>query len=650
MAGFDYRPSNTPNRLESQLDAANNHVHGVNDIVAKRLGQMTDLTNNMVSKANSAIGNLANFSLGDTGAAPVPGAFDVHLNLDLDLPQVGPTSFGQVTSQLPPEPTLVEIPQLPDIDIPDFRSSVGAINVPVAPAWTAPDAPPDAPTMREVTIPTTPDIVMPAAPSLTEITVPTFDGLTLPTFDAQAPEFEGTALPGALQWQEPRYESELMPEIIAAVRRMWSGGSGLPPEVEKAMFARAAEREDRAAMQAINSVAEEFSGRGFTMPSGVQAARADKLREELALKKSSLNRDLTIQIAQWQIENMRLAVEKAVAAEQVLVNTFDNMAKRLFEAAKFQVEAQLNVFNAHVSVFNAKMQAYQTLASVYNTRVQAALSKIQVFKAEVDAEIARGQINEQKVKAYSAQINALEAQTSLFVARMKGAETEAAVERSRIEAYRAQVQAYGDQVGAQKVRFDAYEAQVRGETAKAGIVDAEAKAFAALIQGKSANAELGMKQIDALLKKNQNLLSLYQSNLEAEKTRLQAQLGVIQTNASAYTADTQRFSAIAAAEGQKAQAEIAAKEAEIRAAVAYSQAQIQAYSANMEAAIKRAGIISDSLKAAGQISSTLAAGAMAGVHVAASLSGSGSISGSGSVSNSSSFSESHNFNYDKGKV
>ena len=104
---------------------------------------------------------------------------------------------------------------------------------------------------------------------------------------------------------------------------------------------------------------------------------------------------------------------------------------------------------------------------------------------------------------------------------------------------------------------------------------------------------------------------------------------------------------MAQAEGTKAQVQVTAKEAELRTNVAFYQAQVQAYLGNMEQLIRKAALIIDALKAAGGISSTLAAGAMAGVHVGATLSGSGAVTaaGSESFSTSSSTSNARNENY-----
>lgn len=623
-------------------------VENVEQLVEQRVNAATQTASELQSTALQTVSALGNVDLNfNAGAPPVLPNVDPTITANLNLPNISPTSFGALTSNIPETPMLDPVPTIPDLTIPDFVSSIGSLNIPNAPAWSATPQVPDAPVIGDVAVLDMPAIAIPNMPTLDEVAVPTFNGLTLPVFDASSPEFEGSALPGILQWSEPEYYPEVLDDVVAQLHKMWSGGSGIPEAVEQAMWARAAEREDLTADRELDSVSEEFSMRGFTMPSGMQAARTDQLRQELAVKKLGLNRELTIQIAQWQVENVRFACTQAIAAENVYVNLFMNVAQRLFEAARFQVESQTNIYNTQVSLFNARVNGYQISAQIFNTMVQAELSKIEVFKAEVEAEVARGQLNTQKVQAYTAMIEALKAQTDTYRTQMQGAEIKSNVLRNKIEMYRAQVQAYAEQVSAQKTVFDAYESQVRGESAKAGIIDAEARAYAALIQGKSSIADIGVKKADVTIQKNRVLIEGYQAALEAEKARIQSQLSVIQAGAQAYVADTQRYAAVAQAEGTKAQVQVAAKEAELRTNVSFYQAQVQAYLGNMEQLIRKAALIVDALKAAGSISSTLAAGAMAGVHVGATLSGSGAVTATGSDSYSQSFSksESRNENY-----
>lgn len=627
-------------------------VQHVEDIVDARLKESKELAEALRQSALSTISQLSGVNVDiPMDGVPQPPSTDTTIDVDFTIPEVSVTDFGGVGQANPiARPNFASIPTIPDLNIPEFSGSISSINIPTAPAWVAPTAPPPAPVVGTVDLPDMPALAMPAAPTLAEITVPDFNGLTLPTFSATAPEFEATALPGILQWSEPEYHTEVLDEVITQLRRMWAGGSGIPEAVEQAMWARAADREDLSAARDIDAVSEEYSLRGFTMPSGMQAARADQLRQDLAVKKLGMNRDITIQVAQWQVENMRFACEQGIAAENVLVNIFLNQAQRAFEVARYRVEAQLNVYNAQVALFNARMNGYQVSAQIFNTLVQAELTKIEVFKAEVEAEVSRGQLNTQKVQAYTAMVDALKAQTEVYRTQMQGAEVKAGLIRNDIEIYRTKIQAYAEQVGAQKTMFDAYESQVKGEAAKAGIIDAEARAYAALVQGKSAVADIGIKRVESVIQGNRGLVDMFQAEIELEKVSMQAKLSGVQASAQAFVADTQRFAAMAQAEGAKAQVLVTAKEAEIRTNVALYQAQVQAYIGTMEQMIRKASLSLDAIKAAGSMASTLAAGAMAGVHVGATLSGSGSVAASGADTYSKSWSKtdsrSENYNYE----
>lgn len=628
-------------------------VQNIEQLVSARVLDANATATSLTSVALSTIANLSSANLNfSAGPLPEPPQISPSINVDLELPLIEPTSFGELTSNVPAGPALAAIPELAALNLPNFNPSINSLSIPAPPAWSAPDAPPEPPLLDDINIPEAPTIALPSLPTLEELNVPVFAGVTLPTFDAELPEFEGSALPGILQWQEPTYQPEIITEVMTEIRRLWDGGSGIPPAVEQAMVERALSREDMIIDREVDSVAVEFSARGFTMPSGMQAARADKVRQEGMTKKQAANRDLTIKFAEAQIENVRFAVTQGIAAENVFVNIFLNMAERMFQAAKFRVESQIQIYNAQVALFNARTNSYQIQASVFDSLVRAALAEIEVFKAEVEAEVARGELNEQRVRTYTAQVQAIQTYVEVFRARMEGAKVESEVNRNQIEAYKAEVQAYAERTNADKIRFEAYEAQVRAESAKAGIVDSEARAYAALISGKSTEADIDIKRADIAIQGNRQRIEAYAADLEAEKTRIQSQLSVIQSAAQAYIADTQRFTSVATAETAKAQVEVSAQEAEMRSNIAMFQAQTQAYLGSMESLIRRAAVQIDALKGAGQVSSTLAAGAMAAVHVGATLSGGGNVSAAGQGSSSTSVSQStgtntnHNYNYE----
>ena len=627
-------------------------VENVEQLVEDRIRSSAEAAERLTNTALTTIMQLRGTGLGpNVGAAPARPVANMDITVALDLPAITPSSFGVITSGLQELPDLYDVPEF-NLEIDDFRPSITSLSIPQAPYWTAPGDAPTRPNLTNVVIPAAPTVALPTMPTLIDINIPPFNGVTLPPFNVLAPEFEGTALPGILQWTEPTYRATILSEVMDQIRKLWSGGSGIPPAVELAMVERAMSREDMVAKRAIDEVATDFSSQGFTMPSGMQAARVDMMHQELAVKKLGLNREMAIEFAKFQIENVRFGVTQAIAAENVLVNIFLNMAERLFQAAKYQVESQINIYNMQVALFNARTSAYQTRAQVFDIMVKAALSEIEIFRAKIEAEVARGQINEQKVRTYSAQIQALLTGVEIYKAQMQGAQIESDVNKNRIEGYKADVQAYAERIGAEKIRFDAYESQVRGELAKAGVIDSEARAYAALIQGKTAVAEVDIKHAEVVIQKNRMLLESYVAGLDAEKTRISSQTAVIQAGAQAYIADTQRFAAQAGAETAKAQIIVSAKQAELGTNIALYQAEVQAYLGNMAQMTSQAALVIDALKAAGQISSTLAAGAMAGVHVGTTLSASGGVSASGTgsssvgTSNQTSLTTSHNYQYE----
>lgn len=628
-------------------------VKRIEDTVNSRLDEAFANARYMREQALATINDLKDPSLdiGDPGAVPTPPVLDFDFDFNLDLPPVGSNSFGEINAGVVPPPELDGLPQLKDFDVPEFSSSVGSLNIPDAPPPLQVGEAPETPILDKIVIPAAPDLVMPSPPTIEDLDLPKFEGINIPTFDIDDPEFEEPSISHVLNWSEPTYKPVIIEDVIAQIRKLWDGGSGIPPAVEDAMYQRAAEREDREVSKMLDEIDLDSSRRGFTTPNGFLAARKDSVRTEALLTKQALHRELTIQIAQWQVENVRLAVEHGIAAENVFVNLFDNSANRVFEAAKTQLMAGIDIYNAKAALFNARISKMQVQAAVFEAKLRAELAKIDIFKAEIEGELAKGQINDNRIRAYEAMIRTVVSMVEVYKAKMQGANIQADIGRTQIESYKAEVSAYAEKVKADKTRFDAYDSRIRGEAAKGGIIDAEARAYSALIQGKIASSEIDTKRLDAVVKSNSAKLEEFRAFIDLEKTKIQSQLATIDASAKAYTADTQRFVATAQAQSEVAKLGVTAKEAEIRTNIAYYQAQVQAYVNRMDMMIKQAQLALDAVRSAGQIGSTLAAGAMAGVSVGAQLSGQGGVSATGSEQNSNSktyseqrsFSEVHNY-------
>lgn len=567
--------------------------------------------------------------IGESTPKPRQPGLSATIDIRAKLQDVGLLDLGTIRDGSARYDYSGTVREIEDVEIPEFTPTPFTLNIPDAPAQTSHGAVPTKPGLSDVDIPTMGAIEMPLFPSLATITVPDFTFPTLPTWDATAPEFEGTPVATILQWNDPQYATEIMPEVLTHLRGIWAGGNGIAPAIEQAIFDRAAAREDLDASRQISAAATEFSARGFTMPPGMLTARIDAIREESQIKKIGLSRDIAIRMAEVHVENFRFAVEQALSAEATLFNIWNNIAARQFEAAKIQIDSQMAMYNAQVALFNARQSAYQTEAQIFKVRIDAELSELKIMEMQLQAELARGQLNEQNVKIYSERVRAALTEVEVFKARMQGAAIQADLNKNMIEMFKVEVQAWAEVVQADKLRFDAYKAQIEAELAKAGVLEAEARAYTAHVSGVSKRIDAEVSKVQSDIQRQEAAIRKYVADIERDRARAQADLAKIQAVSAAYGAQLDKARTELAIEETKGRLEILTKEGDIRVNLALYETEIKKYIADMEQLIRKANVQVEALRASGQLGATLAAGAMAAVNLGANLSGSGSVSASG---------------------
>ena len=627
-------------------DAPVNALATAANIVQSRMGDMNEVAAEFNATLMSALDRLADIHMSNVAEPPVlpiPTEPAPPLQLDKapDL-NVNTVSFPTVPNAPNIDSLIAALDVGADLDIPD---------APAMPTFSVPDAPKmrDVPLPAEPTIdtnidyPEAPSLALPEMEPLVQINIPTFTFPELPDFNGTPPTANFTVPDVYVDWKEPTYASVLYDELIAKVREWMKGGTGLPAHIEDALFSRARERDSAETNRAVQEAVDTWAGRGFGMPPGMLVKQTDAIREQGRLKAAETNRDILVQAATWEIENLRFAVQQGIALEQLTQNLFENMTKRTFEVARFNAETRINVFNAQVSLFNAQNAAFQTLAQVYKTKLDGALAKLQAYKTAIDGQVALGQINQQRVEVYKARLSAVQTSADLFTAMMKGAEVRASVIGKEFDNYRTRVQAYSDQISAEKVKFDAYESQVKGETAKASMYDSQARAFASTVQAVATKADMEVKGAQLKMDAARLKLQSFETNVGAYKAQMDAGLAQLQQQ-------TEVFRSKVAAWQAEAQLNVSANEVQMRFAdmatrsnIAYAEMFISRYQANIQKAVQQAQIALEAAKAMGQYSAQLAAGAMSAIHVSAGISGSGSQSESFSISNSTS--TTHNYTY-----
>jgi len=613
-----------------------NHVMSKQDLV---LANAHVLRDNATKAATDVVKTVAQMKLGGISSPPAPNIPELKIG-NLQLPNIDVKDLGRLPfmgrSHFNPQ----EIPAVVAPNIEDYRLHFPHLNYPAAPKALASPNMPTAPQHKDLTLPQAPALHKPRLPVLQELVIPAFSYTPLAPFQDDNPQFIASSVSSVLQWQEMPYQPVLMDEEIAVVRRMWAGGTGLPPAVEQALWERAAAREDVACAREVSDTMVEFSSRGFSLPPGALLARVDAIRTEHALQKQTLARDILIKITDTHIENLRFACQQAIAAENVLIGLWSQMAQRAFEAAKVQLDAQVAVLNARIAAYNAQQNARQISAAVRKMELDERAHELQVQKMRLEGELAKGQINEQRIKIFSQLWQAVALEVDIYKSQMQGAAIEADVQKKEVDIYRAQVEAVGERLKADKLRFDAYDSQMRGESAKIQMVQAQAQAYSAYVSGKATAADIKFKNQAAAVQQQQLQLNAFIANIEADKAHVQAQLAEITTKAEVHKVNTQRYVAQAGAQSEAARVQIAAWQAQAQANIAQWEGQMRKVIADMEQMMRAAAMQVEAVKMLAQTHATLAAGAMAGVSFSASL---GASTNSG---NSASYSENHSYQHD----
>ncbi len=615
--------------------------------VTEQMAKIDWMADTYSAQLSSALADIGNITIADV---PVPTRL---LAPSASPPQIdvgSAPSFTPATLVVPEAPTVIDIDALlSDLDIGVLEALPDApvpaiITIPEAPALSSIALPvrPDIDT--SVDLPVAPVITMPEMDALVQITLPDFVFPQLPAFNDVPPTLDSITVPDVfINWAEPVYASELLDDLTSQVSLMMAGGTGLPAPVQDALFARTRERISADTNRQVQESVDNWAARDFSMPPGMLIKQANVIREQGSLKVAEINREIMVESAKWEIENIRFAVQQGIALEQLTQNLFENMAKRLFEVAKYQAEAEINVFNAQISLFNAQNSAFETLAKVYRTKLDGAIAELTAYKTAIDGQIALGQINQQRVDVFKARLTAVQANVDVYKAMMQGASVKADTIKNQFDAYKADVQVYAEQLGAEKAKFDAYDSRVKGESAKAGVFESQTKAYASTVQAIASKSDIKLKGSQLKMEAARTRIQKFLGDVDVFKARADVNLREVQNATSVYQSQVEGWRAKVAAAVSEAEMESRFADMNVRTNIAYSEMQMSEYTARMNNAIQQANIMLEASKALGQYTAQLAAGALSAAHVSASISGSGSASSSDSTNHSTS--TSYNYSY-----
>lgn len=617
-------------------------------IVQSQITAMSERADSSLAIANDTIAELQTIDVGGEGVAPPAFAFPDPPSSEIDRPEPpNLRDFGEIDSfQTPtfslPNNLLSQIDALiASVPNPgEWTPPISNLQIPAPPAPIDTSGVPTRPALIDVTLPPEPAYQVPQIDPLLAINIPTPPVLEFPEYTDTTVVFQGTTVNTILGWVEPTYQPLMQTELVTTIRAMLQGDFVMPAIVEAMLFDRERSREDQAALTATQQAFDTWAGRGFGMPPGMLVEQVNVIQQGNQLQANERARDILTKSADWEIENLRSAIGQGIQYETTLIGQFNNVAQRAFDAAKARLEADVQMFQAYVSLYNAQQNARQIEIAIVNARIQIVQAKLDAWKTYLQGEQIKSQINEVQARIYATKVDALSKIIEIWKTRMDGARILSEINRTRIDAFKSDIDAYAARLNAEKTRFDAYDSQMRGVESQARVIEASARAFAATMEANTANANVKISAVRGKVEALGIATNQFIALANAERDRIGAQATAVQARASAFSADCSRYSAEIGANTEEARLGVTIVESRLRNHLAFYDTRLREYDQFQTRTIERSRVVVQALSAAGQMSSQLAAGAMSAMHVQASLSGSGSAS----TNWSNSYSESKNTN------
>jgi hypothetical protein len=413
-----------------------------------------------------------------------------------------------------------EVPDLQGLSIqlapmPEPTFSKPALWIPDAPDVTWPQFAAQAPQPSAISFPSAPSISLPSPPSIEDVIIPGPPELANLEFTGKAPDIDLTPPEIVFSWSEESYTTALVEAIKSRLEAdLHTGGDGYTETVEDAMYDREEARQQAEDEKAYQEALEAAAARGFIMPPGQVNGTLIEISDGINKRRQELSAKLLAEQTELAQKNDHFAIGAAVQIEKVLIKHHSQVQQRSFEAAKFALDAALELYGARVDAYRARVGAYSVLAEVYETRIRAEIVKAELYKAHIEGLKTGIEANAMKIQAYKAQLQGVYALVKVYQVEMQAGHVLAQIERNQVEAYRSRVEVYKTRIEAIQAQYKGYVAQVEGEALKADIVKADSVAYKTHCEAYRARAEVELENARATIEVLKTRLAYYASQVQ----------------------------------------------------------------------------------------------------------------------------------------
>jgi len=477
--------------------------------------------------ANDAKTELANFTDALNSSIYAPPTLSVTWNslVEPTLPSMPATpTLPTIEFDAPTAPSEFAIAE-PTLTIDSFTETAPTTSFPSAPTASFGSAP-TVPAAADVALPTMGSLAFPSAPTYLALDIPSFGGVDLhegflahfddvPTLSLVAPTPYSYA-------RGPEYASTLLTNLKATLNARLSGGTGLAPAVEQALWDRARSRETQLGLANEAEIMRNSEALGFQLPTGVLAAQLREAQQNYYDKLSGLSRDITIKQAELEQENLKQTIAAGMDLEGKLVDYSFRLEQLAFESAKTAAENAIASYNSQVEQYKALLGTYQVYSDAYKTIISAELAKVEAYKAQMQAELSKAEVNKALVDQYKASIEAQMSYVEIYKAEIGGAQALVQLEQLKIAAAGEQIKAYVARINGFTAEVEGYKAGVDAEVSKLEVYKTKANVFASTVGAQAEVARLELGRYQALAQVKAMEWDGYKAKADVERSRMAA--------------------------------------------------------------------------------------------------------------------------------
>ena len=536
--------------------------------------------------------------------------------------------------------------------VPEFTAANPVLGIYAFPSTALPTRPNDPDALVVPTYPDSPELPDTELPDLLEITLPELVVPDLSVILAQVAALRSSiptapSLPSDINYLAlvRQFMNEAKPDIddilvnlVPSLEYLLSGEStGIPANVADLLRNRAFSAEDKQAFQAESEVLNDWLSRGFTLPGGALESRLLAVRQENRDKKWALNRDLWIEEAKQEIENLRTAIQQGIAYEGMHKDALTKLYGIAGQLAEQQANVTLKIIDAAIEIYKAKAQMWQIQFSVIKDEIQIELSKLEAYKTELEGQRLVSQLNQQTVDVYKAQLEAVNQRVAIYKTQVDATNSELQAELGKLEYAKSRVQIYTAEISAYETTWKAYGEAVRSDLGKVELHKSLTQAYAARVDayGKNVDAEkakasLEIEKLTLEVKEWETQIELFKAQLQAEVSRVESLTKIYESSVRVYATDAQIEETYVTSELKKLDYDLSVEK--FTADVAIKAAELE-----QTKLVETSKIAVGALDGVARTGAQLAGSAMSAMNVGA------SISSSSGFSQSVGCSESYNY-------